>query len=654
MSTKNSVQLTKGGVPIFPITDVSLITGIEERTGMRLIPVDSLPTASADTAGFIYMVKSTGDLSVTEATGGSYAWVPAGNVASLNLDGYATEEELSQLGQEVTDIQEELPNKANVDGVYETLVSGGALSLVAKTTVESEFTFDQIPAAAADGPVLPKMVKGKSLVWNQLASRNFTAHTHNGVTFTADTTRNSIKLSGTTSDSYAASTNIVSTAFIVGHKYYYSHNVVSNPNELNTIQYGLLQQANVGGESAQPLYRAILAPTATGKNWGIEVSSGTDVTGIEVVINIVDLTLMFGAGNEPTTVAEFEKLFPLPYYDYNAGNIKNNMTTAVKFTGFNQWDEEWEHCYWDEGDGGVKKSYSESLGSKSYIPVFPNTLYYMTSPNITFFKLFYDADKNLISYTTADPRFTTPANCAYLTFYAMGYPADYAHDICINISDANRNGEYEPHKETIVQLDLTTKTGKLNGEGSSVTVFPDGMRSAGTAYDEMVVENGYVTKIIKRIGSVDMGTLTWSTSPDNGFTTTDTDEIPIHQMSATHQTLLCAKFVTIYANSKGNIYGTGYYINVPEVSDTYADAATFKAAMSGVMLNYELATPETYLLDTPIPISFQAYKGGTMMQLPQNGSAPTTAPMVMLAQYPMDAAGAINYILQVLANNNLS
>lgn len=101
MSTKNSVQLTKGGVPIFPITDVSLITGIEERTGMRLIPVDSLPTASADTAGFIYMVKSTGDLSVTEATGGSYDWVPAGNVASLNLDGYATEEELSQLGQQV-------------------------------------------------------------------------------------------------------------------------------------------------------------------------------------------------------------------------------------------------------------------------------------------------------------------------------------------------------------------------------------------------------------------------------------------------------------------------------------------------------------------------------------------------------------------------
>ena len=36
---------------------------------------------------------------------------------------------------------------------------------------------------------------------------------------------------------------------------------------------------------------------------------------------LFDLTLMFGAGNEPATVAEFEKLFPRDYYDYNAGEV---------------------------------------------------------------------------------------------------------------------------------------------------------------------------------------------------------------------------------------------------------------------------------------------------------------------------------------------
>jgi hypothetical protein len=39
-------------------------------------------------------------------------------------------------------------------------------------------------------------------------------------------------------------------------------------------------------------------------------------------INIFDLTMMFGAGNEPTK-AEFEAMFNLPYtyYPYNAGEV---------------------------------------------------------------------------------------------------------------------------------------------------------------------------------------------------------------------------------------------------------------------------------------------------------------------------------------------
>jgi hypothetical protein len=36
---------------------------------------------------------------------------------------------------------------------------------------------------------------------------------------------------------------------------------------------------------------------------------------------VVDLTRMFGAGNEPATVAEFEAMFPDDYYPYNAGEL---------------------------------------------------------------------------------------------------------------------------------------------------------------------------------------------------------------------------------------------------------------------------------------------------------------------------------------------
>lgn len=97
----NTVQLTQNGQPVYPVTDVSLITGLEERSGMRVIPYTTRPTASAETAGFIYMDESTLDLYVTKATSGSYSWVSAGNLSNIDLDNYATKTELEQLVQEV-------------------------------------------------------------------------------------------------------------------------------------------------------------------------------------------------------------------------------------------------------------------------------------------------------------------------------------------------------------------------------------------------------------------------------------------------------------------------------------------------------------------------------------------------------------------------
>lgn len=44
---------------------------------------------------------------------------------------------------------------------------------------------------------------------------------------------------------------------------------------------------------------------------------------------LIDLTLMFGAGNEPSTVAEFEAMFPASYYPYNAGTLLSAGVTSV-------------------------------------------------------------------------------------------------------------------------------------------------------------------------------------------------------------------------------------------------------------------------------------------------------------------------------------
>ena len=98
----NTIQIRDDqGNALYPITDASLIIGLENRTGMRVVPVDSLPTASADTVGVIYMVTSTQAISITKLVNGSYSWVSCGTLDDIDLSGYATKEELDQLSQDV-------------------------------------------------------------------------------------------------------------------------------------------------------------------------------------------------------------------------------------------------------------------------------------------------------------------------------------------------------------------------------------------------------------------------------------------------------------------------------------------------------------------------------------------------------------------------
>ena len=53
---------------------------------------------------------------------------------------------------------------------------------------------------------------------------------------------------------------------------------------------------------------------------------------------LIDLTLMFGTGNEPATVAEFEKMFPAEYYPYNAGKIISGAISEMVEQGKNLFD----------------------------------------------------------------------------------------------------------------------------------------------------------------------------------------------------------------------------------------------------------------------------------------------------------------------------
>lgn len=370
----------------------------------------------------------------------------------------------------------------------------------------------------------------------------------------------------------------------------------------------------------------------------------------------IDLTLMFGESVANTmTVEMFEKLFPLPYYEYNPGDIISNEAAAVKGVGFNQWDEEWEV-------GTIATSSGQNINSttdcrsKNYIPILSASQYYIVNLGIanSFIVFYYRADKTYLSYANLSSGkinnydFTTPEGAVFMRFVAYqastNYGTTYNHDICINLSGP-LNGTYEPYKESIAKLDAKKIYGKLNGTGNYVQVFPDGIRSAGTAFDEVDYQS---RSAVVRVDSVDLGTLTWSDYSINSFRSITLSNLGIKFPSkgATLQNIICVRYLAASSyndttDKRVAIFSANGTNQMVIKDSAYSDAATFKTAMQGVELLYELATPVYYtdlklsddgvtFHDLPRPFYYTA---GLEMKDPQDTASSVTAPARILASY---------------------
>lgn len=196
-------------------------------------------------------------------------------------------------------------------------------------------------------------------------------------------------------------------------------------------------------------------------------------------IQLIDLTQMFGSGNEPSTIEDFYAHIPsnIDMYAYNEGEIINNNVEGIKTVGFNQWDEEWELGAIGLSTGTAFPE-NNRIRSTNYNKALPNTEYYVrSSDNILVF--WYDADKKFIKYLflRESGKATSPNNASFfkICLYET-YGTSYNHDICINLSwpeYAHLNGTYQPYKPFSRDLSWVKK------------YFPEGMRSAGSERDEV-------------------------------------------------------------------------------------------------------------------------------------------------------------------------
>ena len=174
-----------------------------------------------------------------------------------------------------------------------------------------------------------KNVGGRSIVFNQ----NFQPRKeiNNGITATADSD-GTITLNGTTTASYINFRDVTPEQNKVG-KYAFKLLILNNPDSIS-MKFGFLNRSQstpvITSGSSAVIYNQTQSEISLGKATGISgFAVGTVFTNVKIKIQIFDLTAMFGSGNEPTTVEEFEAMFPATYYPYNAGEIVSAGVTEV-------------------------------------------------------------------------------------------------------------------------------------------------------------------------------------------------------------------------------------------------------------------------------------------------------------------------------------
>jgi hypothetical protein len=559
--------------------------------------------------------------------------------------------------------------KANIDGYYASLVSGAAENLVGHGSVPAEYTF-RTSGGDADlgtGVAQIKEMKGNSIVWNQLIKNGTFANNAEGWIVTSGATKTvangviSVKLTATGT---AQSLNVTLAAanqiqYIAGHKYLFLAAAKSDNDKtyFNLIPTGVSADGGSGRAVFNDWTLVSLIWTKTGTTTVLVLrgdNTGNPDSDVEFSVKNVmcfDLTQMFGEGKEPSTVEEFKALYPLLYYAYTSGVIVNNGAAKIKTVGFNQWDEVAESgtISSDTGENSPSDSY---IRSKNYIRIVPGQTYYASGK---IYPRYYDAGKNYIGYGNSinNATFTPPEGAVYLRFATEG--TSYQNNICINLSwSGYKNGTYEPYWESELVLNTKTITGKVGGEGESETIFPEGMRRAGTAHDSLIVDaDGYARRAIKRIGSVDMGDCEWtkaSTADEHWCFRTTVDNMKQSASSSTVANLLCTKYSPVTpSNTYSGVTGVAAANGSDYIfacDEGYSDADTFEAAMDGVELLYELATPVEYTLDEPIYMGYRVDDFGTEERLPADTASEVQAPIYYDVQYAMNAVDTIRRLPQ--------
>ena len=491
--------------------------------------------------------------------------------ATLRVRRYGTK---ASIATQINNLRKKVDLKSFVDGYYESMRVGTADNLTSKGDAMEEVIMSRKAGGdnqIEDGSASIKRIKGDSVVMNQWC--------------VAKEDEENVNTTGTAWSQCFLRTKIPDAAN--GH--YYVLTVLAKGAESG---YYTLSLGNNGGIKVDlsPTYKfisVIIKRDNTNSSIALYDSKGSGEQSAIKRGQVFDLTQMFGSGNEPSTPDDFAKrlgyssIDDVPYISYNEGEIVSSFAEGIKTSSRN-----------------LMKGLSEMEMFNSYFG----------------FSLPTNSDYHL-SLKKRNPLANTPkGSIGFIWDYDRQAKALWAVDDGVekNLSFALRTSYYNNGKiifgvypQTLAQEFLATYEIQIEF-GTEPTdyvqpqswvrkwkntidkYFPDGLKSAGSVYDEITP-----TKAVKRIETIDLGELNWGynneSSSKKAFFSIERFDSKTNgnfDYIVSSDSLFKKPFTPIFWDKSLII----------ETEVDYNSISELKKALSGVKLCFEYA-PEEYTYD---------------------------------------------------------
>ena len=484
-----------------------------------------------------------------------------------------------------------------------------------------------------DGNATIERIKGESVIWNQLLSEN----KFNPSEAIIETDGDYYKITPLhpTANRFQQKRNVIK-----GHIYLQTA-IVYNTSNVNTkfqnyLGLIIIKSSSNTNSSVPTLIWGIEKATETIDSY-IQITNTNTLDSFWIKKNsffLYDLTLMFGAGNEPTTIEEFEARKPLGVTnEYNEGTIVSFQGGDIKSVGFNAFTAKNSEVGSINTTTGLNTPFDRFKRS-DFLPCIGNVQYEFIK---TLHLYEYDTNRNFIKHTylgnVADQPINKIITLQDKTHYIrVVYPKENESGVCIHlIHSGYRNGDYEPYVEDIHPLPDIKSIKDNNGD----VLFPCGLLSAGSVHDEITA-----TKAIKRIGVVNMETLDWiydSTNTrfrnlgqlDNIKVIIDRNVVP-NLLSPKYKIVTTNDFDENKTDKSIRVNNVDGYQWIYCRDTNYTSPIDFKQAMQGVMLYYELAEPIKVDLEEPLNMTYEAWDFGTEELISNDTTSPLNADIVYL------------------------